>query len=107
MVYRTWISLHKNFPRIERLGIGAKIENTFLDVLEYTFVAMYLASDQKILMLSKTIAKLDKLKFFVQIAWENKLIPEEKYALISLDFEEIGQQLGAWRKGLLTKTPRP
>ena len=68
---------------------------------------MYLASDQKMLMLSKTIAKLDKLKFFMQIAWENKLIPEDKYAQISLDLEGIGQQLGAWRKGLQTKTPRP
>ncbi len=66
---------------------------------------MYLASDQKILMLSKTIAKLDKLKFFMQIAWENKLIPEEKYAQISLDLEEIGRQLGGWRKGLQTSDP--
>ena len=113
VVYRSWISLHRNFPRIERLGIGQKIETSFLDILEYTFVAMYLASDQKVLMLSKTIAKLDKLKFFMQIAWENKLIPEEKYAQISLDLEEIGRQLGGWRKGLQTnttiqtKTPQP
>lgn len=60
-------------------------------------------------MLSKTIAKLDNLKFFMQLAWENKLIPTEKYTTISGNLEEIGRQIGAWRKGLqkdlLQKTP--
>ncbi len=55
-------------------------------------------------MLSKTIAKLDNLKFFMQLAWEAKLIPTEKYTNISRDFEDIGRQLGGWRKGLQKKT---
>ena len=41
----------------------------------------------------------------MQLAWENKLIPTDKYAEISKQLEEIGRQLGGWKKGLQTKTP--
>lgn len=51
-------------------------------------------------MLSKTIAKLDNLKFFLQLAWESRLVKNEKYAEISANLEEIGRMLGGWRKGL-------
>lgn len=103
--YRLWLPLHRDFPKVERFGIGQKIEQSFLGVLELTFASVYLASEQKILMLSRTIAKLDNLKFFMQLAWESKLIPTEKYANISKNLEEIGRMLGGWRKGLQTKLP--
>jgi hypothetical protein len=104
--YKIWISLHRDFPKVERLGLGNKIEVTFLSVLEYIFASIYLISDQKILILSKTIAKLDQLKFFMQLAWESKLISTDKYTSVSMNLEEIGRQLGGWRKGLQAKTPR-
>ena len=102
-VYRFWITLHRDFPKVERFGIGQKIEQSFLDLLELTFASVYLAQEQKILMLSRSIAKLDNLKFFMQLAWESKLIPTEKYAKISGDLEEVGRMLGGWRKGLQEK----
>ncbi len=101
--YRLWLPIHRDFPKVERLGIGQKIEHSFLDLLELTFASVYLASEQKILMLSRTITKLDNLKFFMQLAWESKLISTEKYSVISGDFENIGQQLGSWRSGLIKK----
>ena len=52
---------------------------------------------------SRTIAKLDNLKFFMQLAWESKLIPTEKYANLSKELEEIGRMLGGWRKGLVER----
>ncbi len=103
--YRLWLIIHRDFPKVERFGIGQKIEQSFLDVLEFTFASVYLAAETKILMLSKTIAKLDNLKFFVQLAWESKLIPTDKYSVISGNLEEIGRMLGGWRKGLQQKTP--
>lgn len=103
--YRLWLSIHRDFPKVERFGVGQKIEQSFLDVLEFTFASVYLVAENKILMLSKTIAKLDNLKFFMQLAWESKLIPTEKYVKISENLEEIGRMLGGWRKGLQQKTP--
>ena len=101
--YVLWLPIHRDFPRVERLGIGQKIEQSFLDVLELTFASIYLVSEQKILMLSRTIAKLDNLKFFMQLGWESKLIPMEKYTTISKELDEIGRMLGGWRKGLQEK----
>jgi len=104
--YRTWLVLYKNFAKVERFGIGQKIEDNFLTVLELTFTASYLSIEQKIILLTKVISKLDTLKFFMQLAWETKLIPTDKYTNLGVQLEEIGRQLGGWRKGLQTKTPR-
>lgn len=90
---------------MERFGIGQKIEHSFLAVLELTFTAAYLPPEQKIIMLGKTISQLDILKFFMQLAWESKLIPTNKYAELSQKLEEIGRMLGGWKKGLESKTP--
>lgn len=104
-VYQFWLALHKNLPKTERFGLGQKIEQTFLDILELTFTAAYLPPEQKIILLGKTISRMDILKFFFQLAWENKLIPKDKYITLSQKLDEIGRMLGGWRKGLLSKTP--
>lgn len=102
-IYTHWIKIHRDFPKVERLGIGQKIEQSFLELLELTFTSVYLAPEQKIILLGRTIAKMDNLKFFMQLAWESKLIPTDKYSTISGNLEEIGRMLGGWRKGLVDK----
>ena len=102
--YKLWLFIHKNFPKVERLGIGQKIEDSLLNILELNFALSYLPPEQKIILLSKAISKLDILKFFMQLAWENKLVPTEKYSDISKRLEEIGRQFGGWKKGLQMKT---
>jgi hypothetical protein len=104
--YRFWITLHRDFPKVERLGIGRKIEQAFLDCLELTFCLSYLSIDHKIPMLNKAITRFDVLKFFVQLAWESKLLSTDKYSNLTSGLEEIGRQLGGWKKGLQAKTPQ-
>jgi len=83
--------------------LGRKIDFIFLEILESTFTAAYLPIDPKIILLGKIISRIDVLKFFSQLAWENKLIPDEKYIELSRRLEEIGRMLGGWKKGLLQK----
>ena len=85
--------------------LDRKSSNHYLSMLEYSYASAYLPPNQKIVLLGKTISKLDILKFFLQLAWEGKLIPTEKYADLSERLEEIGRMLGGWKKGLLSKTP--
>lgn len=99
--------MHRNFPKTERYGLGRKIDLLFLEILELSFTCAFLPPDPKIILLGKIISRLDILKFFVQLAWENKLIPNEKYIDFSQNLEGIGRQLGAWRKGLLNKNKTP
>lgn len=61
--------------------------------------------EQKIIGLSKTISKLDLVKFFLQMAWEIRLIPNEKYIEISEKLIEIGRDLGSWKKTVEAKLP--
>lgn len=93
------------------MGIGNKVEQAFLDTLELTFHSSYLSPEQKIPLLNKAITKLDIVKFFSQLCWESKLITTDKYSNFLLQLEEIGRQLGGWKKGmenkLQTKTPKP
>ena len=83
--------------------MGQKIEHHFLDLLELTFSSSYLPPEPKIILLSRAISKLDVLRFFIQLAWEGKLIPTEKYSVLLADLGEIGRQLGGWKKGLQEK----
>lgn len=103
--YMFWLTLHRNFPKVERFGIGSKIENCFLSILELTFQSAYLPLELKVITITKAISRLDVLKFFMQLAWESKLIPTEKYSELTLRIGEIGRMLGGWKKGLETKTP--
>ena len=108
--YQFWLALHRDLPRVERLGLGQKIEQAFLDVLELTFTSSYLPPESKIIVLSRAISRLDILKFFLQLAWESKIIPTAKHAELTQKLAEIGRQLGGWKKGMqekikLTKTP--
>ena len=104
--YRFWLTLYRGFPKVERYGIGNKIEQAFLECIELTFCLSYLSPEHKVPMLNKAITRLDVVKFFVQLVWEDKLITNEKYANLTGRLEEIGRQLGGWKKGLITKTPR-
>ena len=102
--YQYWLILHRDFPKTERFNLGQKISVLFINILEMTFTASYFPPDQKIIELEKIISRLDILKFFIQLAWENKLIPNKKFIELSEKLEEIGRQLGGWKKGLNKKT---
>lgn len=101
--YQYWQTLYRNFPKTERFNLGQKISQTFIEILELNFTASYLPPDQKVLLLIKTSSRLDVLKFFIQLAWESKFIPTEKYIELSKKLEEIGRMLGGWRNSLIKK----
>lgn len=103
--YSIWFKLLADFPKTYRHNLGGKIDSYFLELLENVFVSLYLSGDQKISRITISISKLDGVKFFLQLAWENKCLPNEKYITLSSQLDEIGRILGGWRKGLESKTP--
>ena len=104
-IYKLWHEILPNFPKDSRYTLGQKIDSAFLEVIERIIKAGYADKVEKLIFLKSASAKLDLLKFFLQIAWENKCVPNEKYALLSEQLNEIGRMLGGWRKGLEKKTP--
>jgi len=57
-----------DFTKIYRYSLGGKIEEYFLSLLENTFITAYLSHERKSAQLSMAILKLDRLKFFLQLA---------------------------------------
>ena len=103
--YSFWFKIFTDFPKAHRYTLGGKIEDYFLALLENIFISIYLPPEQKISRLTIAISKLDGVKFFLQISWENKCLSNEKYAELSKYLDEIGRMLGGWKKGLEKKTP--
>ena len=103
--YSLWFHALADFPKIYRYNLGGKIKGHFLSLLENTFITAYLSGERKSAQLSMAILKLDSLKFFLQLAWENKCLPNIKYSALSENLDEIGRMLGGWKKGLENKTP--
>ncbi|MFA5248078.1 MAG: four helix bundle protein [Patescibacteria group bacterium] len=103
--YALWFKILTDFPKAHRYNLGGKIEEYFLGMLENIFTAIYLPKEKKYLELGSAIVKLDGVKFFFQLAWENKCLSNERYAELSEKLNEVGRILGGWKKGLEKKTP--
>lgn len=103
--YSLWFSMLNDFPKVHRYILGGKVEGYFLELLESIFTSLYLPPERKIARLATAISKLDGVKFFLQLCWENKCIHTEKYSELSEQLQEVGRMLGGWKKGLEKKTP--
>ena len=89
-----------HIPKGGRYTIGARIENRFLDLLEFSYRAYFTERDKKAEKILQCILILDTLKFLVQVAWEGKLVSNKQYEEVAVKLEEIGKMLGGWKKSL-------
>jgi hypothetical protein len=97
-IYKIWQEYHRQFPKNLRYTLGAKIDHLLIETIEAIFTASCLAREQKLPFIRKSALKLDTLKFFLQVAWENKAFDNKKYIIISERLEEIGRMLGGWQR---------
>ncbi|MDD5121603.1 MAG: four helix bundle protein [Patescibacteria group bacterium] len=91
-------------PKTSRFTLGAKIDSTFVEVIELIFTAGNLPKDKKLPYVQKAVSRFDLLKFFLQIAWLIKSLDNKKYLAISEPLNEIGKMLGGWHRNLLKET---
>jgi hypothetical protein len=105
VAYNFWFQVTASIPKAHRYALAGKVENYFLEMLECIFTALYLPVEQKVKRIEMAISKLDGVKFFVQLCWENKCVSNKHYTELSEKLNEVGKMLGGWKKGLETKTP--
>lgn len=106
-VYRTWHNHLININKTDRNTLGMKIDLYFLDILEILFRASFTHDKfEKLSLVSQGIGKVDLLKFFLQIGWEQKIIDHTLYAKLIVLLDEIGRMSGGWKKNIQEKTPR-
>jgi hypothetical protein len=104
-IYKAWQATFSNIPRLSRYTLGAKIDLLFCDVLELILLASYTSRDKKLTLIQQASAKLDSLKFFLQLAWEMKLLDHKTYQLIATPLIDVGKMLGGWMSLVKTKAP--
>ena len=81
--------------------MGLKIENTALEILEFTLSASYLPKYKKNEVIRKASDKNDLLKYLVRLAYETKSINIKQYLVLEERLIEIGKMFGGWIKSNL------
>lgn len=104
-VYKRWQEYRDHLPKKCRYTLGDRIDNLFIQMLEYLFVASYQNKNEKLPTIIAALRKTDVLKFLLRVAWELNALDTKKYAAISEDMQELGRMIGGWKKGLESKTP--
>lgn len=102
--YKLWQESLPHIPKTTRYSLGLKIDKLFLETIEIALVAIYVSPNEKILFVRKASAKIDFLKFFLQILWEIKAMDNKKYIEFANQLNEIGKMFGGWSKQLQKRT---
>jgi hypothetical protein len=102
--YKQWLEVHRNIERTARFGIGNKIDELFLDLLELLRKTAYTPINKKLILLEMASDKIDSLRFFFQLLWEAKLVSNKQYISLGAEIENIGRIIGGWKRGLISKT---
>lgn len=111
--YLIWMSIVPHIPKGVRYTIGSRIENKFLDLLEVSYTAYFIASrsrlassvsgiekEKKSAKIGECIFILDILKFLVTIIWETKNISNKQYEEVATKLDEIGKILWGWKRSI-------
>lgn len=98
--YKQWHRVIQEMPRLSRFTLGTKIDNMFVELIELLVLAGYAGRDQKLTLIQRAIGKTDLLKYFLQLIWEMKLVDDKKYLSVAQPINEVGKQLGGWRRQL-------
>jgi len=103
-MYKKWVEIHRNIERTVKFGLGAKIDNLFIELLELLRKSVYTPANKKIVLLEEASNKIDSSRFFLQLLWEMRLVSNKQYILLETDIQDLGKIVGGWKKGLLSKT---
>ncbi len=104
-LYKIWIPIHRKIPRTERFGFGTQLDSALLDLLMTLRRTGFSSGERKIPLLEIAIGRIDDIRFLVQLLWETKLISNDQFTHLGELIEEIGKNVGGWRKGIIAKTP--
>lgn len=83
-------------PKDFKRTLAVKLDELFLSTIESLYLAGYSEKDSKRVILNKAVAKINRLKFFLMIAWEIRGLTNKKYIILSEKIDEAGKMLGGW-----------
>lgn len=104
--YRLWVEFYKTLPKSHRYSLGLKIDNLFIDLIEYTFQASQTEKTDRAPYLKIALRKINTLNLLILLAWEIKALSDSKYLALGGPLTESAKMLGGWL-GHTTKQSSP
>ena len=86
----------EKFPRSQKFLLGDRIQTTALDVLEALIEATY-TRDRRAHLLRANLG-LEKLRVFIRLATDLKLLDLRRYEHAARAIDEVGRLVGGWAK---------
>ena len=102
--YKIWQQILPHISKSQRQTIGARIDELLLDALESTFQGRYAPLSKRLNLITNAVTKIDSVKFFLIVGWENKVIDDKKYIRLSEKLVETSKMLVGWKGYLEKKT---
>lgn len=100
-MYKLYTSYQKRvryFPKYYRFTLGARIDDSLLEMLEHLILAQKKTKKSKVLLLEKADVKLQVLKLLIRASHELEALPHGGYISLQKQVIEIGKMLGGWIK---------
>jgi len=85
-----------DFPRARKFVLGDRIENAALDVLDSLIAATYSRGRDQYL--ADANLGLERLRFFMRMSQELRLIDMKRYEFAARSIDDIGRMVGGWTK---------
>lgn len=104
--YLLWYGYYQTLPKLHRHTLGQRVDSLFVEMMEATASAAFLARQEKQPYVRLAIRKLDVTKIMLMILWETKSLDTKKYVALSEKLDETGKMLGGWQ-GQLQKQNSP
>jgi len=98
--YRLLADLTEFFPKKDRFGIGVRLENTILNLLEAIITAETTIPALKERALLEAVTQAEISAIIARLAMERDLIKETNYFFLAESFREIAKMTIGWRKSL-------
>lgn len=98
--------LSKQFPKSDKLGLGAEIAKIILNTHELTISATLITKENKenkIPLLQTIRGKTEVLKKLIRLLFELKIINDKKYFTLQCDLQEISKDATNWQASIFSK----
>ena len=109
-VSQLYLAAHERvlkFPKPTRYSLGARIENTILELIETLYLAQSKQGASRLLILNKADITLKMLTSHLRLAYKTESINDAGFASLSEKVLEIGSMVGGWLKETKAQTKNP
>ena len=103
--YLLWHSYNNTIPKTQRYSLGNRVDSLFVEAIEATSAAAFLAREEKLPYVRLAARKIDALKVLLMILWESDALETKKYIVLSEKIDAIGKMFGGWQGQLKKQNP--